>query len=160
MKRCMLNSWKYRMWYGSITQQGGNNNPPFLLSYLHPPTPPLNNFGEPYWPFAEIFYFSFSNFRFFIFEKGRLDDDDVSLIDTIDNSLFCLADVCKVLDLDASQVVRRLESTVLSKHPVYDSLGRATIVLPFWHLQGVGLASKSYQRPTWREGGHSNGHPY
>lgn len=38
--------------------------------------------------------------------------------------LFCLADVCKVLDLDASQVMRRLEDGVVTIHPIVDSLGR------------------------------------
>lgn len=38
--------------------------------------------------------------------------------------LFCLADVCKVLDLDSSQVVKRLGDGVLSIHPTLDSLGR------------------------------------
>ena len=42
---------------------------------------------------------------------------------TAENPLFCLADVCKVLDLDPSQVVRRLDSTVFSKHPADTGFG-------------------------------------
>lgn len=38
--------------------------------------------------------------------------------------LFCLVDVCKVLDLTTSKVVQRLEDDVLSKYPILDSLGR------------------------------------
>ena len=42
---------------------------------------------------------------------------------TADNPLFCLADVCKALELDPSQVVRRLDSTVFSKHPADTGFG-------------------------------------
>lgn len=38
--------------------------------------------------------------------------------------LFCLADACKILELDASQVMKRLEDGVVSIHPITDSLGR------------------------------------
>ena len=38
--------------------------------------------------------------------------------------IFCLADVCKVLNLDASQVMKRLDDGVVSIHPTTDSLGR------------------------------------
>lgn len=38
--------------------------------------------------------------------------------------IFCLADVCKVLTLDASQVMKRLDDGVVTIHPIYDSLGR------------------------------------
>lgn len=41
-----------------------------------------------------------------------------------DEPLFCLADVCKVLALDASQVVKRLSDGVVSIHPIIDALGR------------------------------------
>lgn len=37
---------------------------------------------------------------------------------------FCLPDVCKILDLDASQVMKRLDDGVVSIHPITDSLGR------------------------------------
>lgn len=43
----------------------------------------------------------------------------------IDNTpLMCLADLCKAWELDASQVNRRLEDGVVTKHPIVDSLGR------------------------------------
>jgi len=38
--------------------------------------------------------------------------------------LFCLADVCFILELTPSKVVQRLEDDVLSKYPILDSLGR------------------------------------
>lgn len=37
---------------------------------------------------------------------------------------FCLSDVCKILELDASQVVKRLDGGVVTIHPITDSLGR------------------------------------
>lgn len=37
---------------------------------------------------------------------------------------FCLKDVCESLQLDAKQVVRRLDDEVFSKHPISDTLGR------------------------------------
>lgn len=48
---------------------------------------------------------------------------DIRTTGTADNPLFCLADVCKVLELDSSQVVRRLDSTVFSKHPADTGFG-------------------------------------
>ena len=41
-----------------------------------------------------------------------------------ENPIFCLADVCKALDLSAKEVNRRLSDEVVSKHPITDSLGR------------------------------------
>ena len=38
--------------------------------------------------------------------------------------VFCLVDVCKVLDLTPSKVVQRLGDDVLSKYPIFDNLGR------------------------------------
>lgn len=38
--------------------------------------------------------------------------------------IFCLADVCKVLELDSSQVTKRLADGVVSIHPMKDALGR------------------------------------
>ena len=38
--------------------------------------------------------------------------------------LFCLADVCKSLDLRSTDVVRRLSDDVVTNHPISDSLGR------------------------------------
>lgn len=43
---------------------------------------------------------------------------------TSDNPLFCLADVCRVLDLQPSRVKDRLEDGVISSNPIPDSLGR------------------------------------
>lgn len=43
---------------------------------------------------------------------------------TPDEPVFCLADVCKALDLDASAVMRRLDDGVISSHPIPDNLGR------------------------------------
>lgn len=42
---------------------------------------------------------------------------------TADEPLFCLVDICKALELNASQVVRRLDSTVFSKHPAQTGFG-------------------------------------
>lgn len=38
--------------------------------------------------------------------------------------MFCLADVCQILDLTPSKVAQRLEDDVLSKYPIVDGLGR------------------------------------
>ena len=38
--------------------------------------------------------------------------------------MFCLKDVCEVLDLRTQKVVQRLEDDVLSKYPIVDNLGR------------------------------------
>ena len=38
--------------------------------------------------------------------------------------MFCLKDVCDVLELRTQKVVQRLEDDVLSKYPIVDSLGR------------------------------------
>lgn len=43
---------------------------------------------------------------------------------TAENPLFCLADVCRVLDLQPAAVMRRLDDGVTSNHPIPDSLGR------------------------------------
>ena len=43
---------------------------------------------------------------------------------TPENPVFCLTDLCKVLDLDSSQVMKRLEDGVVCIHPTPDSLGR------------------------------------
>ena len=49
---------------------------------------------------------------------------EVRVLGDFDNPLFCLADVCRVLELDASQVMKRHEDGVVSIHPIPDSLGR------------------------------------
>lgn len=46
---------------------------------------------------------------------------------TADNPQFCLADVCKALQLQATAVTRRLSDGVISNHPIYDSLGRQQV---------------------------------
>lgn len=48
----------------------------------------------------------------------------VRVLGDYDNPLFCLSDVCKIVDLDASAVMRRLDDGVISSHPITDSLGR------------------------------------
>ena len=45
----------------------------------------------------------------------------VRVIGDADNPRFCLADVCKILDLDASAVMRRLDDGVTSNHPIIDN---------------------------------------
>lgn len=48
----------------------------------------------------------------------------VRIIGDADNPRFCLADVCRILGLDASQVMKRLDGGVVSIHPIPDALGR------------------------------------
>lgn len=48
----------------------------------------------------------------------------VRVVGDYDNPRFCLADVCRILELDASAVMRRLDDGVISSHPITDSLGR------------------------------------
>lgn len=43
---------------------------------------------------------------------------------TSDQPLFCLADVCRALDLESSQVMKRLDDGVVTIHPITDSMGR------------------------------------
>lgn len=49
---------------------------------------------------------------------------DIRTAGTSEEPLFCLADVCKVLDLQAAAVIRRLDDGVISSHPISDNLGR------------------------------------
>lgn len=49
---------------------------------------------------------------------------EVRTAGTPDNPFFCLADVCRALELDPSAVVRRLDDGVISSHPTLDALGR------------------------------------
>ena len=46
----------------------------------------------------------------------------VRVIGDADNPLFCLPDVCRVLELDASQVMKRLDDGVVTIHPIFDNL--------------------------------------
>ena len=41
--------------------------------------------------------------------------------------IFCLSDVCKILDLQGAAVLRRLSDDVISNHPIIDNLGRTQI---------------------------------
>lgn len=43
---------------------------------------------------------------------------------TPEQPLFCLADVCKAVELDPSQVMKRLDDGVVTIHPIPDRLGR------------------------------------
>lgn len=52
---------------------------------------------------------------------------EIRTVGTSSNPLFCLADVCKALDLQSSAVMRRLEDGVISNHPVTDNLGRQQV---------------------------------
>jgi prophage antirepressor-like protein len=47
-----------------------------------------------------------------------------TIIDAQGEPMFCLKDVCEVLELRTQKVVQRLEDDVLSKYPIVDSLGR------------------------------------
>lgn len=53
---------------------------------------------------------------------------DVRVIGTPEEPLFCLTDVCKVLGLRASDVVRRLEDGVVSTHTISDTIGRQQVM--------------------------------
>ena len=52
---------------------------------------------------------------------------DIRTAGTADKPLFCLADVCKALDLQPSAVMRRLDDGVISSNPIPDSLGRQQV---------------------------------
>lgn len=52
---------------------------------------------------------------------------DIRTAGTSEQPLFCLADVCKALELTPNKVAQRLEDDVLSKYPIVDSLGREQI---------------------------------
>ena len=47
-----------------------------------------------------------------------------TITDAQGEPMFCLKDVCEVLELRTQKVVQRLEDDVLSKYPIVDSLGR------------------------------------
>ena len=55
-------------------------------------------------------------------------NQEFGAIRTISNErgevMFCLKDVCEVLELRTQKVVQRLEDDVLSKYPIVDNLGR------------------------------------
>jgi prophage antirepressor-like protein len=43
------------------------------------------------------------------------------------NPLFCLTDVCRILELQTAAVSRRLTDEVISSHPITDSMGRQQV---------------------------------
>ena len=49
---------------------------------------------------------------------------DVRVAELNNEPIFCLSDVCKILDLQGSAVMRRLSDDVISNHPIVDSIGR------------------------------------
>lgn len=57
-----------------------------------------------------------------IFENERF--GEVRVAGTSENPLFCLADVCKAVELNPSDVRKRLDDGVVSIHPIIDSVGR------------------------------------
>lgn len=52
---------------------------------------------------------------------------DIRTTGNTETPVFCLSDLCRVLDLQAAAVVRRLSDDVISSHPIIDSLGRNQI---------------------------------
>lgn len=58
-----------------------------------------------------------------IFQSQQFGDVRV-VMDKANEPQFCLADLCRVLDLNPSKVSQRLGDDVLSKYPIIDSLGR------------------------------------
>ncbi|EFA42968.1 BRO family, N-terminal domain protein [Hallella bergensis DSM 17361] len=52
---------------------------------------------------------------------------DIRTAGTPEAPLFCLADVCKSLELQASAVIRQLDDGVITRHPISDSLGRQQV---------------------------------
>lgn len=65
-------------------------------------------------------------------------------------ALFCLADVCKSLELDSSAVMRRMDDGVISSHPISDSLGR-TQQANFVNEDGLYDAILDSRKPTARK---------
>jgi len=57
-----------------------------------------------------------------IFENAEF--GQIRTAGTAEKPTFCLADLCRALELDSSAVARRLEDGVISNHPIIDSLGR------------------------------------
>ena len=49
---------------------------------------------------------------------------EVRVAELNNEPVFCLADLCKILDLTPSKVSQRLSDDVLSKYPIVDSIGR------------------------------------
>ena len=57
-----------------------------------------------------------------LFQSPQFGEVRVSELNT--EPIFCLSDVCKILDLQGSAVLRRLSDDVISNHPIIDNLGR------------------------------------
>lgn len=57
-----------------------------------------------------------------IFNNARF--GQIRTTGTSENPLFCLTDICKILDLDSSAVRRRIDDGVISNHLTPDNLGR------------------------------------
>lgn len=60
-----------------------------------------------------------------LFQNPQFGEVRVSEINN--EPIFCLSDVCKILDLQGSAVLRRLSDDVISNHPIVDNLGRTQI---------------------------------
>jgi prophage antirepressor-like protein len=58
-----------------------------------------------------------------IFKNDRFGEVRVAVSEK-GEPIFCLADLCRELGLDASQVMKRLDDGVVSTHPIYDRLNR------------------------------------
>lgn len=58
-----------------------------------------------------------------IFENEQFGQVRIAM-DENGEPMFCLADLCLVLDLTPSKVAQRLGDDVLSKYPIIDGLGR------------------------------------
>ena len=63
---------------------------------------------------------------------------------TSDNPLFCLTDICKVLELQPSRVKGRLEDGVTSSNPIVDSLGREQLAV-FVNEDGLSGSHVAYE---------------
>lgn len=61
-----------------------------------------------------------------IFNNSAFGDLRVMMVNG--EPLFCLPDLCKMLDLNPSKVSQRLEDGVLSKYAIHDSIGRMQLM--------------------------------
>lgn len=66
--------------------------------------------------------------KFQIFKHERFGNIRIVMADN-GEPRFCLADICRSLDLLTKKVAQRLEDEVLSKYPISDSIGRQQFVL-------------------------------
>lgn len=78
---------------------------------------------------------------------------DIRTAGTPEAPLFCLADVCKALDLSAKGVNQRLSDEVISNYPILDSLGRTQQALFVTEdgLYDVILDSRKPEAKTFRK---------